>query len=76
LETFPGITTLFLKLAKDDNLTGQQTITKKAFHILFSKRTTNYCGTGCYAQKLSSVAQFGLDLAQYDLSVYHSGVST
>ncbi len=37
LEKFPGITTLFLKLAEDDNLTGLQTITKKAFHMLISK---------------------------------------
>ncbi len=44
---FPGITTLFLKLAEDDNLTGLQTNTKKAFHILISKRTTKHCGTIC-----------------------------
>ncbi len=41
LEKIPGITTLFLKLAEDDNLTGLQTITMKAFHMLISKRTTN-----------------------------------
>ncbi len=45
LGKFPGVTTLFLKLANDDNFTGLQTITKKAFHMLISKRTTNYCGT-------------------------------
>jgi hypothetical protein len=41
LEKNPGLTTLFLKLAEDDKLTGLQTITKKAFHMLVSKRTTN-----------------------------------
>ncbi len=57
LETFPGITTLFLKLAEDDNLTGLQTITKKAFHILISKRTTKHCGTIC-CSKISSLGSF------------------
>jgi hypothetical protein len=54
LENFPGITTVFLKLAEDDNLTGLQAITKKAFHVLISKRTTKHCGTICYS-KISSL---------------------
>ena len=40
LEKLPGIHTLFLKIAEDDNLTGLQTIIKKAFHMLISNRTT------------------------------------
>ena len=54
LEKFPGISTLFLKLAEDDNLTGLQTITKKAFHMLIPKRTTKHCSTICYP-KISSL---------------------
>ena len=42
LEKLPGIRTLFLEIAEDDNLTGLQTITKKAFHILISNRTTKH----------------------------------
>ncbi len=63
LYKFPGITTLFLKLAEDDNLTGLQTITKKAFHMLISKRTTNHCGTICYF-KISSLSKLFLFLVQ------------
>ena len=33
LEKFPGITTLFLKLAEDANFTGLQTITKTALRL-------------------------------------------
>ncbi len=62
-EKFPGITTLFLKLAEDDNLTGLQTITKKAFHMLISKRTTKHCGTICYS-KISSLGKLFLFLVQ------------
>jgi hypothetical protein len=60
---FPGITTLFLKLAEDDNLTGLQTITKKAFHMLISKKTTKQCGTICYF-KTSSLDELFLFLVQ------------
>jgi hypothetical protein len=60
---FTGMTALFLKLAEDDNLTGLQTITKKAFHMLISKRTTNYCGTICHS-KISSLGEFFLFLVQ------------
>jgi hypothetical protein len=63
LEKFPGITSLFLKLAEDDNLTGLQTITKKAFHMLISKKTTNYCGTICHSKK-SSLGELFLFLVQ------------
>ncbi len=63
LETFPGITTLFLKLTEDDNLTGLQTITKKAFHMLVSKRATNYCGTICHS-KIWSLGELILFLVQ------------
>jgi hypothetical protein len=42
LEKLPGICTLFLKIAEDDNLTALQTITKKAFHMLISNRTTKH----------------------------------
>ncbi len=63
LEKFPGITTLFLKLAEDDNLTGLQTITKKDFHMLISKRTTKHCGTICYS-KISSLGKLFLFLVQ------------
>ncbi len=63
LETFPGITTLFLKLAEDDHLTGLQTITKRAFHMLISKRTTKHCGTICYS-KISSLGKLFLFLVQ------------
>jgi hypothetical protein len=59
----PGITTLFLKLAEDDNLTGLQTISMKAFHMLISKRTTNYCGTICHS-KISSLVELFLFLVQ------------
>ena len=31
-----------IELAEDDNLTGLQTITKKAFHMLISNRTTKH----------------------------------
>jgi hypothetical protein len=51
------------KLAEDDNLTGLQTITKKAFHMLISKRTTNYCGTICHS-KISSLVELFLFLVQ------------
>ncbi len=63
LEKFPGITTLFHKLAEDDNLTGLPTITKKAFHILISKRTTKQCGTICYS-KISSLGKLFLFIVQ------------
>jgi hypothetical protein len=63
LEKFPGMTALFLKLAEDDILTGLQTITKKAFHMLISKRTTNYCGTICHS-KISSLGDLFLFLVQ------------
>jgi hypothetical protein len=59
----PGITALFLKLAEDDNLTGLQTITKKAFHMLISKRTTKHCGTICHS-KISSLGELFLFLVQ------------
>jgi hypothetical protein len=60
---FPGIATLFLKLAEDDNLTGLQTITKIAFRMLILKRTTNYCSTICHS-KISSVVELFLFLVQ------------
>ncbi len=63
LDKFPGITTLFLKLAEDDNLTGLQTITKKAFHMLISKKTTKHCGTICYS-KISSLGELFLLFVQ------------
>ncbi len=63
LEKFPRITTLFLKFAEDDNLTGLQTITKKAFHMLVSKRTTKHCGTIC-CSKISSLGELFLFLVQ------------
>ncbi len=63
LETFSGITTLFPKLAEDDNLTGLQTITKKAFHMLISKRTTKHCGIIC-CSKISSLGELFLFLVQ------------
>jgi hypothetical protein len=63
LEKIPGITALFFKLAEDDNLTRLQTITKKAFHILISKRRTNYCGTICHS-KISSLGELSLFLVQ------------
>ncbi len=63
LKKYPGITTLFLKFAEDDNLTGLQTITKKAFHMLISMRTTNYCGTIC-CSKISSLGKLCLFLVQ------------
>ncbi len=52
-----------LKLAEDDNLTGLQTITKKAFCMLFSKRTTKHCGTICHS-KISSLGKLYLFLVQ------------
>ncbi len=58
-----GITTLFLKLAEDYNLTGLQTITKKSFHMLISKRTTKHCGTIC-CSKISSLGELFLFLVQ------------
>jgi hypothetical protein len=63
LEKFPGITTLFLKLAEDDKLTGLQNITKKAFHMLIPKRTTKHCGTIC-CSKISSLGELFLFLVQ------------
>ncbi len=63
LEKFPGITALFLKLVEDDNLTRLQTITKKAFHVLISKRTTKHFGTVCYS-KISSLGELFLFLVQ------------
>ncbi len=63
LEKFPRITTTFLKLAEDDNLTGLHTITKKAFHMLISKRTTKHCGTICHS-KISSLGELFLFLVQ------------
>jgi hypothetical protein len=63
LEKFPGITTLFLKLAEDDNLTGLQTITKKAFRMLILKRTTKQCGTILHS-KISSLGKLFLFLVQ------------
>ncbi len=63
LENIPGITTLFLKLAEDDNLTGLQTITKKAFHMLVSKITTKHCSTIC-CSKISSLGELFLFLVQ------------
>ncbi len=75
LEKFPGITTLFLKLAEDDNLTGLQTITKKAFHMLISKRTTKHCGTIC-CSKISSLGKLFLFLVQmlkiFELTLFFS----
>jgi len=59
----PGITTLFLKLAEDDNLTGLHTITKKAFHMLILERTTKHCGTICHS-KISSLGELFLFLVQ------------
>jgi hypothetical protein len=44
-------------------LTGLQTITKKAFHMLISKRTTKHCGTICYS-KISSLGKWFLFLVQ------------
>ena len=63
LEKIPGITTLFFKLAEDDNLTGLQTISKKAFHMLISKITTKHCGTICHS-KISSLGKLFLFLVQ------------
>ncbi len=63
LEKKPGITTLSLKLREDDNLTGLQTITKKAFHILISKRTKKQCSTICHS-KISSLGKLFLFLVQ------------
>jgi hypothetical protein len=63
LEKFPGITTLLHKLAEDDNLTGLQTIAKKAFCMLISKRTTKHCGTIC-CSKISSLGKLFLFLVQ------------
>ncbi len=59
-----GITTLFLKLAEDDNLTGLQTITKKAFHMLISKRITKHWGTICHS-KISSLGELFYFLFKY-----------
>ncbi len=63
LETFPGISTLFLKLIEDDNLTGLQTNIKKPFHMLISKITTKHCGTICHS-KISSLGELFLVLVQ------------
>ncbi len=63
LENFSGITTLFLNLTEDDNLTGLETITKKAFHMLISKRTKKHCGTICHS-KISSLGELFLSLVQ------------
>jgi hypothetical protein len=63
LEKNPGITTLFLKLAENDNLTGLQTITKKAFHMLIAKKTTKHCSTIC-CSKISSLGKLFLFLVQ------------
>jgi hypothetical protein len=67
LEIFPGITTLFFKLVEDGNLIGLQTITKKAFHMLISKRTTKHCGTICHS-KISSLSELFLFLVQMSKS--------
>jgi hypothetical protein len=72
---FPGITTLFLKLAEDDTLAGLQIITKKAFHMLISKRTIKHCGTFCYS-KISLLGESFLFLVQmlksFELTLFFS----
>ncbi len=50
-------------LAEDDNLTGLQTITQKAFYMFISKRTTKHCGTICHS-KISSLGELFLFLYQ------------
>ncbi len=52
-----------VSLAEDYNLTGLQTITKKAFHMPISKRITKHCGTICHS-KISSLGELFLFLVQ------------